>query len=51
MKQPTLEELKEKLFFAELEVTKARNWLKHCEEVVKKYKRKIIELGEECSEI
>lgn len=47
LKELTLEELKEKLFFAEEECAKADNYYRHCKEVVKKYKQKIIELGEE----
>lgn len=47
LKELTLEELKEKLFFAEEECTKADNYYRHCKEIVRKYKQKIIELGEE----
>ena len=43
LKDFTLEELKEKLFFAEEECAKADNYYRHCREVVRKYKQKIEE--------
>jgi tryptophanyl-tRNA synthetase len=43
LKELTLEELKEKLFFAEEECAKAGNYYRHCKEVVRKYRQKIEE--------
>jgi tryptophanyl-tRNA synthetase len=45
LKELTLEELKEKLFFAEEECAKAENYYRHCKEIVRKYKQKIEEYG------
>lgn len=45
LKELTLNDLKEKLFFAEEECSKAENYYRHCKEVVRKYKQKIEEYG------
>lgn len=45
LKELTLEELKEKLFIAEEECSKADDYYRHCKEVVRKYKQKIEEYG------
>jgi uncharacterized protein YwgA len=45
LKELTLNDLKEKLFFAEEECIKAENYYRHCKEVIRKYKQKIEEYG------
>lgn len=43
LKELTLNDLKEKLFVAEEECSKADDYYRHCQEVVRKYKQKIEE--------